>query len=94
MNIIDVVPGVEGYNDFWEVHTVTVPWDYEANSVTGFSQIMDAGYDIEETTTLVNCPVVSEGSTASLRYNDGDTGLTRGWYRGSVVYYFNFVEAP
>ena len=67
MNIIDVIPGDEGYNDFWEVQKVTVPMEYVANTVTSYSQIMDAGYPMEETTILVNCPVVPEGSTAKLR---------------------------
>ena len=92
MNIIDVIPGDEGYNDFWHVHTVTVPANYAANTVTSYEQIMDAGYAVEETTTLVNCPVVPEGSTAELRYGDGSTELTLGWYKGMIVYYFNFAE--
>ncbi|MEJ2052374.1 MAG: T9SS type A sorting domain-containing protein [Calditrichaceae bacterium] len=92
MNIIDVIPGDEGYNDFWEVQKVTVPADYEANSITSYDQIANAGYDIEETTTIVNCPVVPEGSMASLRLGDEDPGLTTGWYKGMMVYYFNFSE--
>jgi len=92
MNIIDVIPGDEGYNDFWEVQKVTVPADYIANTVTSFQQISDAGYPIEETTTLVNCPVVPEGSTARLRLTGGSPELTLGWYKGMVVYYFNFLE--
>jgi hypothetical protein len=92
MNIINVIPGDEGYNDFWEVQKVTVPSDYEANGVTSYMQIMDAGYTIEETSTLVNCPVVPEGSTAKLRYAGESPGLTRGWYKGMIVYYFNFLE--
>lgn len=92
MNIIDVIPGDEGYNDFWNVQKVMVPTDYEPNMVKSYQQIMDAGFTIEGTNILVNCPVVPEGSTAELRYNKGDTGLTLGWYKGDIVYYFNFVE--
>ncbi len=92
MNIIDVIPGDPGYNDFWEVQKVTVPMDYVANTVTSYSEIMDAAYPIEETTILVNCPVVPEGSTASLRLGDESPELTLGWYKGMVVYYFNFLE--
>jgi hypothetical protein len=43
---------------------------------------------------LVNCPIVPDGSTAILR-DAGDTsgsGLTRGWYEGKLVHYFNFGE--
>ena len=92
MNIIDDIPGEADYNDFWEVQKVTVPMDYVANTVTSYSQIMDAGYTIEETTILVNCPVVPEGSTAKLRLGEESPELTVGWYRGMLVYYFNFSE--
>ncbi|MGD2070170.1 MAG: hypothetical protein PVI57_15960, partial [Gemmatimonadota bacterium] len=95
LNIIDVVPGDEGYNDFWQVVRVTVPEDYVANTVTSLDEILDAGYDMEFTTTLVNCPVVPDGSTAELRFGqDEEEGLIRGWYQGEVVYYFSFLEAP
>ncbi len=92
MNIIDVIPGDMGYNDFWEVQKVTVPMDYEANTVTSYMEIMDAGYAMEETSILVNCPVVPEGSTARLRMGDESPELTKGWYKGMVVNYFNFTE--
>jgi len=92
MNIINVIPGDTAYNDFWQVHKVTVPSDYVANTVTSYDQIMEAGYPMEETTILVNCPVVPEGSTAGLRYGEGSPELTMGWYKSMIVYYFNFVE--
>ncbi|WP_256392000.1 hypothetical protein [Natronoarchaeum rubrum] len=93
-NIVDVIPGDEGYNDFWHVHRVTVPEDYEANSATSAQDLMDAGYEIEATNTIKNCPIVPEGSTASMRHGDGDAGLVQGWYDGMVVSYFLFEEAP
>ena len=92
LNIIDVIPGDAGYNDFWEVNKVTVPADYAANTVTSYQAIMDSGYTVEKTTTVVNCPVVPEGSVARKRWNGSDFGLTRGWYKNKVVYYFNFAE--
>lgn len=93
LNIIDVIPGDAGYNDFWRVYKVTVPSDYEANSVTSFADVNAQGYAIEATDILVNCPVVPEGSTASKRYTSSEeTGLIRGWYQGQVVYYFTFQE--
>ncbi|WP_411963711.1 hypothetical protein [Haloferax sp. YSMS24] len=94
LNVIDVIPGDEGYNDFWHVHKVTVPEDYEANTVTSLADIGAAGYEMEATDILVNCPVVPDGSTASMRYGDEDTGLVEGWYQGKVVSYFQFTEAP
>ena len=65
-----------------------------AMDIDGFlGTLEEAGYDVAETDTLVNCPVVPDGSTASLRYGDGDAGLVEGWYRGEVVSYFEFTEA-
>ncbi|AFO57357.1 hypothetical protein [Natrinema sp. J7-2] len=93
-NIIDVIPGDEGYNDFWHVHEVTVPADYEANTATSVQDLQDGGYDITATDVLKNCPVVPDGSTASLRHGEGDTGLVEGWYEGQIVSYFLFEETP
>lgn len=92
LNIVDVVPGDPGYNDFWHVVRVTVPADYVANTVTSLTEIQTAGFAMEHTGTIVNCPIVPEGSTAA--EGGGADGLTRGWYKGQVVFYFNFVEAP
>lgn len=94
LNVIDDIPGDDDYSDFWHVHKVTVPEDYEANTVTSLDEIQAEGYAIERTTMIVNCPVVPDGSTAELRHGGGDSGLVRGWYQGQVVYYFDFSEAP
>lgn len=94
LNIVDVIPGVTGYNDFWQVVAVTVPDSYAANSITDAAALTAAGYAMQTTDTLVNCPIVPAGSTAILR-DAGDTSgtqLQRGWYQGKVVYYFNFGE--
>jgi len=92
LNIIGVIPGDAGYSDFWHVHKVTVPADYEANALTSMRAVMDSGYPIERTNLIVNCPVVPEGSSAILRHGGGDAGLVRGWYRDQVVFYFDFSE--
>jgi hypothetical protein len=92
-NVIDVIPGDAGYNDFWQVYMVTVPANYVANSVTSYQEIVANGYTVTKTNALVNCPVVPKGSTATKRYPAGsDASLTLGWYKDQVVYYFNFAE--
>ena len=91
-NIIDVIPGDPGYNDFWQVYSVTVPDNYVPNTITSYQELVASGYPISKTTMLVNCPVVPKGSTATKRYGTGDAGLTQGWYKDQVVYYFNFFE--
>lgn len=91
LNIVDVIPGQQNYNDFWRVMKVTVPANYVANSITSADAVRSSGYSIEATTTIVNCPIVPEGSIA--RLGGGKAGLTHGWYRNQVVGYFNFDEA-
>ena len=90
--VIDVIPGDEGYNDFWGMTKVTVPADYEANSVTSLAGITAAGYAMENTGVIINCPVVPKGSTAMLRGGGESNGLHAGWYKDMVVYYFTFEE--
>ncbi|MCB9357439.1 MAG: hypothetical protein H6505_02610 [Calditrichaeota bacterium] len=92
LNIVDVIPGDGGYNDFWRPVLVTVPGDYVANTIHNAQQIQEMALPMQELDVLVNCPIVPEGSTASL--GGGANGLTRGWYRDQVVFYFNFDEAP
>jgi hypothetical protein len=92
LNIIDVLPGETGYNDFWQVIKVTVPADYKANEVASYAEIVKRNYHTEPTNMLVNCPVVPEGSTATKRLINEPAGLIRGWYKEKVVFYFSFSE--
>jgi len=93
LNIVGVIPGDNGYSDFWRVNKVTVPQNYIANTITSVSEILSGSYPITETDILVNCPIVPDSSTAMLRYNNNpDVGLTRGWYNTEVIFYFNFAE--
>lgn len=92
LNIIDVIPGDAGYNDFWQVIKVIVPDDYTANSVNSLSLIQSNGYTLENTDMVVNCPVVPEGSTAVKRLGGESNALVRSWYKGQVVFYFTFSE--
>jgi hypothetical protein len=92
LNIIDKIPGEAGYNDFWQVHKVTVPEGYVANTITSRQGIIDRGFTMEATSMIVNCPVVPDGSTATKRHGGGSSALMRGWYKDKVVYYFTFEE--
>jgi len=94
LNVINVIPGDDHYNDFWRVYKVNVPDDYVANTISSYDELVASGYAIEATNNLVNCPVVPKGSTATKRINNADASLTRGWYKDKVVYYFNFFEKP
>jgi hypothetical protein len=91
--VVDVVPGDAGYNDFWRIYRVTVPADYVPNTLTSVEAILASGYPIEERDFILNCPVVPEGSTAELRYEeDGETEAEEFWYRDQIAHYFEFVE--
>lgn len=92
LNIIDVIPGEDGYSDFWQMFKVTVPENYEANIVTSFQDILANGYSFQATNAIINCPVVPQGSTASLRLGTESNALDRGWYKDEVIYYFTFME--
>jgi hypothetical protein len=92
LNVVDVLPGDPGYNDFWLITKVAVPSDYIANSVTSLAEIIAAGFATTPTNMLVNCPVVPAGSTAKLRYTSEPSALQRGWYRDKIVNYFSFDE--
>ena len=93
LDIIDALPGERGYNDFHQVWTVTVPDDYQANSITNAAEIRDAGYQTQKTDALRNMPVVPDKSVARTRLNGDSADLQRGWYRGRIVKYFSFSEA-
>lgn len=56
-NIIDAVPEDEGYSAFWRVNLVTVPADYDADSIKSASDVAASGYEITQTDMAVNCPV-------------------------------------
>jgi len=94
LNIVDVIPGDSGYNDFWQIIAVTVPDGYVANTITSAAAVASSGFAKSSTNMLVNCPIVPDGSTATLRFT-GDTsptGLIHGWYKGKLVSYFTFGE--
>lgn len=88
-NIIDVVPGDPGYSDLWALNCVTVPADYVANTFKSADDVRKSGYPITVPGVFVNCPVVALNSTLS----DGP-GITRGWYKGREVHYFDFGMNP
>ncbi len=86
-NIVDVVPGEDGYSDLWEVMLVTVEPGYEADSIRSKADIDAAGLDVAAAGLIVNCPIVPAGST----FEDGEP-LVQGWYRGERVFYPDFGE--
>ena len=84
-NVIDVVPGDEGYPDLWEVNLVMVDDSYVANSITSKAGIEAAGFEVVKPGLFVNCPVVGANSTL-----EEGPELTTGWYRDEPVFYPDF----
>ena len=93
LDIIDTLPGEKGYNDFRQVWKVWVTKDYVANTITDTAMLLNAGYKVRETGTLLNMPVVSDKSRASARLKGENAELQRAWYRGQIAKYFSFNEA-
>jgi len=58
MNIIDSIPEDAGYSAFWRVNLVTVPADYEPNSIKAATDVRSSGHEVTATDIVVNCPVV------------------------------------
>lgn len=88
-NIVDVVPGEPGYSDLWQVVLVTVPEDYEPDSIRSAEDVRDSGFETQTTDMLVNCPIVPEGTAL-------ETGqeLVQGWHDGEEVFYPDFGANP
>jgi hypothetical protein len=83
--IFDVIPGDEGYNDYWQVVQVLVPDNYDPDSIRSYQGIEDAGFELKRTATIINCPIVPAGSTAELAER-----TATGWYSDNHVRYFSF----
>ena len=93
LDIIDTLPGEKGYNDFRQVWKVRVPKDYVANTIADAATLLNAGYNMEATSTLRNMPVVPNKSRARARLKGENAELQRVWYQGQVAKYFSFDEA-
>ncbi len=62
LDIVDVVPGDDGYSDFWRVAWVEVPAGFVAGSITNASQLR--ALHVETSASVVDCPIVPRGTTA------------------------------
>jgi hypothetical protein len=88
-NIVNSIPGVDGYSDLWQVMLVEVPGSYVPDSIQSKADIDAAGYPITTTDILVNCPIVAADTVL-----EGGEELTQGWYNGTAVYYPDFGMNP
>lgn len=84
-NVVDVVPGDDGYSDLWEVHLVMVPAGYQTDSIRSAEEVLAAGHEVVKPGLFVNCPVVPAGSTL-----ENGEELVQGWYKGEEIFYPDF----
>jgi hypothetical protein len=90
--VFDLLPGETGYSDLWQVHHVAVPDpDYRPNTVSSRQALVDSGYAVTPTQTLMNAVLVPPGSRASRRFDPATpVAPQNGWYRGEIVKYLLF----
>lgn len=91
--VVDVVPGMAGYSDFFRVTRVEVPASYVPDALRDASEILRAGFALHATSRIVNRPIVPPRSRARERLNGGSAELEAGWFRGAPVTWFRFDEA-
>ena len=84
-NIFDTVPGDPDYTDLWAVTFVTVPDDYQPETIRSLFEIEASGYPVTSAGMLRNCPFVPEGTELA-----GGEELRRGWVDGQEVFYYDF----
>lgn len=70
-SVVEQMHADEGYSDFWQVIFVTVPEDTPQNSIRSYEQIVEAGYPIDATSLVVNCPAIRLEVTTTA-YLDGE----------------------
>ena len=93
--LIEALPGQDGYSDLRAVTRVTVPDDYDANTLTSVSDVEDSGFDLDETNEVWNMPVVPDGSRAAKRHPEATSDeLHYAWLDGELAPHFLFDEAP
>ncbi len=92
LDLVDVIPGQPGYSDFWRLIWVRVPGSFVPGSISSVSELLAAGYPMEATSNVVNCPVVPAGSKARLRRNHESPDPEPLGYRGAQIFCMTFDE--
>jgi hypothetical protein len=90
LDIITVNIGEEGYSDLREIIHVTVPDDYEANSVTSADELLEQDWPQTPTGETYNIPVARANSQLQGRDHD-PISL---WLDGEELTAFNFGQNP
>lgn len=96
LEIIEGLPGENGYNDFVRITEVQVGSDYVANTLTSADDVraaVDAGdATAVETTRIANWAVVPAGTKAALKFRGQTVTGNRAWVRGMIAPFLRFEE--
>jgi hypothetical protein len=93
-DVIDSIPGEEGYSDFWRLTWITVPPSFTPGSITSAAQVAALALPVEGTNQALDCPVVPNGSQLRERYGGSEPALDTVWYRGAQVSCALFAPTP
>ena len=99
--VIDRAPGDPNYTDMWEIWKVVIPnGQPRDNRIRDFETVQtlvsdpSSGYKAVKTGSLLNAPIVPDGSRASMKADNraGAVALLYSWYRGRRAPYFYFEQ--
>jgi hypothetical protein len=99
--VVDRIPGDPSYSDIWDIWKVTIPRgapiDNRIRDVETIEKLLknpDSGYSSVRTGSLLNAPIVPDGSHAGMKADDkeGQAALRYAWYRGKRAPYLYFEE--
>jgi hypothetical protein len=92
LDLVDVIPGDGRYSDFWRLAWVEVPAEYVVGSITSVEQLRSRGLSIRPDPTIIDCPIVPRGSTATQARGVAAAVTSELWYRGSRVSCLDFGD--
>ena len=90
-DVVDRIPGDEGYSDFWRLALVELPAGSEP--ITRAADVHARGLKIVPDSTILDCPVVPRGSTAKGGAGVPPPVATELYYRGTRITCLEFAPA-
>jgi hypothetical protein len=89
LDIVDLIPGDDGYSDFWRIAWVEVPANFVPGSITSASQVREL--HIDNTSSIVDCPIVPRGTSARGAHGVVAPDARELWRRGQRVTCLHFA---
>jgi hypothetical protein len=88
LDVVDAIPGDEGYSDFWRIAWVEVPATFVAGSIKDAREIR--GLSVAASNVAINCPIVPRGSTAREAHGVAAPIAVDLWYRNARLTCLHF----